>query len=123
MMHFHPTRLDSDVFFRDGPIHFAELTETNLRGGRSSYTALRGLGLSAVRVDYVTVDTVRVPRETFARIWRAWRDGYTDALAERTRFSKDEVLAYWNDMIACIEDPDGYGVWQVPIISGRVPAK
>ena len=36
---------------------------------------LNALGLVDLRVDYVTVDTLRVPRETFATILEAWRDG------------------------------------------------
>ena len=26
----------------------------------------------------------------------------------------------WQDMIATIEDPDGYGVWHVPVIAAQV---
>ena len=57
-----------------------------------------------------------VDRDVFARIWEAWRDGYTDAIAEYTRFTKDEVLEYWADMIECIRNPLGYAVWQVPVL-------
>ena len=118
MIHHHPVTLDTDVFWNDGPIQFAESTGTDLRFGRKTYAALRKLGLCQVDVRYVVVDTQRVPRETFRDIWVAWRDGYSEAIAEKTRFSLDEVLAYWKTMIDCMESDDGYAVWQIPIVTG-----
>jgi hypothetical protein len=82
---------------------------------------LRRLGLSNITVDYVVVDPLRVPRETFAAIWMAWRDGYADAISTHTSVSREEHLAHFDDMIATIHDPDGYGVWHVPVVAGRVP--
>jgi hypothetical protein len=121
MMHFHTVAGDTDVFWREGPTTFAERTGTDLRSGRKMFTVLCRQGLSDVRVDYVTVDTVRVPRETFARVWVAWRDGYARAIARESRFSLEEVLAHFDSMIAAIRAEDGYGVWQVPVITGLVP--
>ena len=69
------------------------------------------------------VDTVRVPRQTFAAIWEAWRDGYADAVAEHTPIGRAEFLAHFEDMLATIRDPQGYGVWMSPIVAGRVPAR
>lgn len=60
-----------------------------------------------------------MPRETFASIWEAWRDGYADAIGEHTRFTNGEAQAFFEDMIACIRNPDGYAVWQVPVLSAR----
>ena len=37
--------------------------------------------LDDITVDYIIVDTLRVPRETFAAILEAWRDGYAESLA------------------------------------------
>ncbi len=79
------------------------------------FTLLSELGVSDVKVDYAVVDTLRVPRETFARIWEAWRDGYTDPLARYTGVPRAEVEEHWNQMIACVRDPKGYALWQVPI--------
>ncbi|HEU4723681.1 MAG TPA: SAM-dependent methyltransferase, partial [Candidatus Eisenbacteria bacterium] len=61
------------------------------------------------------------PRETFAGIIEAWRDGYVDVTAEHTRFSTEETRAYFDQMIANILDPKGYAVWMVPVVSARVP--
>jgi SAM-dependent methyltransferase len=121
MMHFAPVDLDTDRFWQDGPITFAERTGSDLRSGRKLFTALSRQGLADVRVDYVTVDTVRCPREAFARIWVAWRDGYADAIAENTRFSLEEVRAHFDTMIEAIRREDGYGVWHLPVVSARVP--
>ena len=120
MMHFHPTKLDADDFWRLGPITYARNTGSDLRSGRKVFTWLSELGCSDVRVDYVVLDTVRVEREIFARIWKAWRDGYTDVISDNTTLSRDQVWDHWNDMIDVIRNPHGYAVWQVPIISAVV---
>jgi SAM-dependent methyltransferase len=121
MIHFEPRRLDPDDLWCTSPRRFGAALGTDLRIGRNAYGILRRLGLSSITVDYVVVDPLRVPRETFAEIWRAWRDGYADAISTHTPISRDAYLAHFDDMIATINDPNGYGVWQVPIVAGRVP--
>jgi hypothetical protein len=79
------------------------------------------MNFDEIRVDYIIVDTLRVPRETFAAILEAWRDGYSKPISEVTRVKYDDALAYFNQMIANIRDPQGYAVWMVPVVSGRVP--
>lgn len=122
MMHFGPTSLDCDRFWLDGPGAFARSTGTDLFVGRRAFGLLRAAGFVDVRVDYVIVDTQRVPRATFAAIWRAWRDGYAEAIARESDLSLEHVLACFEDMLGAIECEDGYGVWHVPIVSGRRPA-
>jgi len=121
MIHFEPRALDPDAFWREGPRAFGEATGTDLLVGRKVYGLFRRLDLLDVTVDYVVIDPVRVPRATFVSIWEAWRDGYARAVAEHTRFSEQEFLAHFDNMLATLRDPDGYGVWFVPIVSGRVP--
>jgi ubiquinone/menaquinone biosynthesis C-methylase UbiE len=121
MIHFEPRALDPDDFWNQGPRRFGESTGTDLRIGRKMHRMLRQMGLTDIAVDYVIVDPLRVPRETFAAIWEAWRDGYVDAISTHTAFSREMVAAQFEDMIATIRDPDGYAVWQVPVVSGRVP--
>lgn len=121
MIHFHPTDVDIDRFFREGPSEYAQQTGTDLRSGRKVPFWLHNLGLEQVRVDYAIVDTERVPRGTLANIFVAWRDGYADALAQATAYSLDEVLHAFNEMIACIREREGYAVWQLPIVHARVP--
>ncbi|MFI4953638.1 MAG: hypothetical protein ACHP7M_10910, partial [Burkholderiales bacterium] len=63
-----------------------------------------------------------VPRETFATILEAWRDGYAEPIGELTPITRDSAVAYFDQMIANIRDPRGYAVWMVPVVSARVPA-
>ncbi len=77
--------------------------------------------LDDITVDYVVVDTLRVPRETFAAILTAWRDGYSEPIGELTPFTAESARAYFDQMIANIRDPQGYAVWMVPVVSARVP--
>ena len=120
MINFEPRRLDPDDFWHAGPRQFGSATGTNMRIGRAAYGVLRRLGFTNISVDYVVVDPLRVPRDTIAAIWRAWRDGYADAVSTHTPVSRDMFLAHFEDMIATIEDPNGYGVWHVPVIAAQV---
>jgi len=102
------------------PEQFGENTETDLFIGRNSYTILRTLGFDEIQVDYVVVDPLRVPRETFAQILTAWRDGYCDSIGELTEISAIEAAEYFNAMIENVRRPDGYAVWFVPVVCARV---
>jgi hypothetical protein len=62
-----------------------------------------------------------VPRETFASILEAWRDGYAEPIGELTAISRDSAVAYFEQMIANVRDPHGYAAWMVPVVSARVP--
>lgn len=119
MIHMHPTRLDADRFWVEGPPAYGAAVGTDLHIGRTAYGRLRDLPVEEIAQDYVVVDTIRVPRETFAGIWEAWRDGYVDVIGAHTRFSSEEARALFEDMLACIRNPDGYAVWQVPILTAR----
>ena len=121
MIHFQERTLNPDELWNEGPLAFGKATGTDLRIGRHAYSILRGLGVRDISVDYIVVDTLRAPRETFAAIWTAWRDGYADAIASHTRFSADEVRAHFDDMIATMRDPNGYGAWLIPVVSGVCP--
>jgi len=121
MMFFHPLNVDNDDFWNRGPITFGERSGTDMRSGRKLYTMLYDLGLDEIRADYIIVDTTRVDRGAFARIWRGWRDGYADVLAARSRLSKAEAKLAFDEMIAAIESPRGYGVWFLPVFSAQIP--
>src|SRR5690349_20407388 len=121
MLHMMSGPLDPDVFWRKGPVEFSERTGTDSRIGRKTWTLMRASGLKDVLVDYVVVDTVRVPRRVFADIITAWRDGYVDALST-PEFPAALVRQHFNEIIASIENPDHYAVWHVPIVSGVKPS-
>lgn len=122
LMTFHPTLLDSDEFWYRAAMPYAAAGGTDLRIGRKAPVLLAAAGCVDLRVDHVVVDTLRVPRETFADIWRAWRDGYTDVLVERGDLAREQIEAHWADMIGCITSPTGYACWLLPVVTGRVPA-
>jgi len=121
MLWCHPTRDGSDAFWQKYPPAYGRGQGCDLHVGRKAFTMLHALGFVNIAVDYVVVDTIRVPRETFARIWEAWRDGYTDGLAQHAGVPREEVTRGWNEMIACARSPDGYALWQVPIWTAQKP--
>ena len=79
------------------------------------------MGLERVSVDYVVVDTLRVPRAVFASIWEAWRDGYSEMVAGLLGIGIEEAVERWDDQIAAIRDAGSYAAWLVPVVAGVVP--
>jgi hypothetical protein len=85
------------------------------------FAILAGAGFERIAVNYVIVDTVRVPREVFADILVAWRDGFAEPCAQVTGIPLERVVGLFESMIEQVRNPLRYAVWMVPIISGRVP--
>jgi len=123
MLHMAPGEHDPDRLWHDGAIAYTRATGTDARIGRRTWSLLRALGVEDLRVDYVVVDTLRVPRETFAAILSAWRDGYSDALSEQADLGRGEARSMFDQVIASVLDPEQYAVWHVPIVSGRKAAR
>jgi hypothetical protein len=121
MLHMPVRALDPDRLWQDGVFAYTRATGTDARVGRHTFAYLRALGLTELRVDYVVVDTLRVPRETFAAILEAWRDGYTDVFGEKSRLSAEQARELFDQIIESVRDPNAYAVWHVPIVSGRKP--
>ncbi len=119
MLHFQSGGLDLREFWCNAPASFARKTNTDLFVGRNTFAMLLALGLSNVTVDYVVVDPTRVPRETMASIFEAWRDGYAESIGELTDYSEDAARAHFDQMIAIVKDPGSYAVWFVPVLSGQ----
>ncbi len=121
MLHFQRAQIDPRNFWHEVPPAFGARTGTNLFMGRDIYGILAAMKLEEIRIDYAIVDTLRVPRETFAAIIESWRDGYAEPVGEYTPISRDKAISYFNQMIANIRDPSGYALWIVPVVSARVP--
>ena len=119
MLHFIPGGIDPDTFWHEAVTRFAQNTGTDQRIGRRTWTLLHQLQIEELSVDYVTVDTQRVARGTFAAILEAWRDGYTEAISRHSQLHLQEVRAYFDYIIGSIRNPDHYAVWHIPVISGR----
>lgn len=121
MLHFQRVAPDPREFWHDVPDRFGRQTGTDLFVGRHAFTAFERLELEDITLDYVIVDTLRVPREVFARIIEAWRDGYAQVSAETMGWPLERAEGYFDRMIANIRDPKAYAVWMVPVLSARVP--
>ncbi len=121
MLHMMLGPLDPDRLWYDGVLSYTHAIGTDARVGRRTWSLMKQLGLQDLRVDYVVVDTLRVPRETFAAILQAWRDGYAETISEKTRLMPCEVRALFDQVVESILNPEHYAVWHVPIVSGRKP--
>ena len=123
MLHFPAARdsggLDPDQFWNSHAIAFLDSIGCDGRIGRNSPGLLQAAGYEDVAMDYVVVDTLRVPRDIFAGIIRAWRDGYAPSLSSASGRTEAAVVADFDRMIAAIQTPPQYVVWQVPVTSGR----
>jgi hypothetical protein len=49
------------------------------------------------------------------------RDEYAEPIGELTPISRASAVAYFDQMMANIRDPQGYAVWMVPVLSARIP--
>jgi ubiquinone/menaquinone biosynthesis C-methylase UbiE len=119
MLHFPCNETDLDRLWRQGLGCYAKATGVDERIGRRTWAILKRLGLTHLSVDYAIVDTQRVPRETFAEILRAWRDGYAADVQALGQLEPGEASFLFDRIIATILDPNQYAAWHVPIIGGR----
>jgi SAM-dependent methyltransferase len=123
MLHFPAARdgagFDPDQFWNSNAIAFLDSIGCDGRIGRHSPALLQAAGYADVAMNYVVVDTLRVPRDIFAGIIRAWRDGYAQSLSSASGRTQAAVIADFDRMIAAIQTPPQYVVWQVPVSSGR----
>ncbi|MGH9575101.1 MAG: class I SAM-dependent methyltransferase, partial [Candidatus Acidiferrales bacterium] len=122
MLHFESGTPDPRDFWYVVPASMAAATGTDLFIGRNIFRILSNMHLLHITMDYIVVDTIRVPRETFAAIIEAWRDGYAGIIGENTAISRESAVDYFNQMIANIRDSHGYAVWMVPVVSAHIPA-
>jgi hypothetical protein len=120
MIHAGPARLDVGAFWNAGPRAYAAASHIDLHIGRNIFAHLRALPVDDITIDYVMVDTQRVPRATFAAIFEAWRDGYTDSIATALGWPAAKVRDHFEATIECIRDPNRFALWVVPVVSARV---
>ena len=122
MLHMPAGAVDPDRLWHEGVVEFTRHTHTDARIGRRTWAIMNDLGIEDSRVDYVVVDSLRVPRQTFGTIIQAWRDGYSEVIAQNSKLGEAEVRALFDQSISAILDPRQYAVWHIPVISGRKPA-
>ena len=114
-----PAPRDPDRFWVGTVLPYLESVRCDGRIGRHSPPMLIERDYSDLAVDYIIVDTVRVPRQIFADILIAWRDGFAEALAGSSGRDLADVRADFDNMINAIRTPPGYAVWHVPVSSAR----
>ena len=123
MLHFPPRDgVDPDRLWQLDVVAHTRLTGTDARIGRRTLPLLRTLGFAHVSIQYLVLDTERVPREVLAGIIESWRDGYAAVLAQSSGTPLPEVRALFDAALATLHDPQGYAVWQLPVVAGRKPA-
>jgi hypothetical protein len=110
--------VDVSSFWHVTPRVFGGATGTDLYIGRNAYRLLRALPVDDIHMQYVIVDTERVPREVFAEVFEAWRDGFTEDAAGYLGWTPADVRAQFDATIECVRT--GYAVWFVPIVTARV---
>jgi ubiquinone/menaquinone biosynthesis C-methylase UbiE len=122
MLQFPPRDgVDPDRLWTGAVVEHTRLTGTDARIGRRTLPMLRALGFMHVSIQYLVLDTERVPREVLAGIIESWRDGYAPVLAASSGMALSAVTALFDASIATLRDPDGYAVWQLPVVAGRKP--
>lgn len=121
MLHMPVGVIDPDRFWNENAIAFLHGIGCDGRIGRHTPALLESAGYLDIAMDYVTLDTLRVARSTFAGIMTAWRDGYAPVLAVASARTVAEVEADFDSMIAAIRTPPFYAVWHVPVASARKP--
>lgn len=119
MLRMPHTARDPDRFWIEYALPYLESIGCDGRIGRHTPALLAQRGYVDIAMDYVIVDTLRVPREVFGGIMRAWRDGYVEPLARASGRDAAEVRSGFDAMIDAIETPPNYAVWHVPIVSAR----
>jgi ubiquinone/menaquinone biosynthesis C-methylase UbiE len=112
---------DPDRLWSGAVVEHARLTGTDARIGRRTLPMLRALGFTHASIQYLVLDTERVPRGVLAGIIESWRDGYAPVLASSSGMPLGAVRALFDASIATLRDPEGYAVWQLPVVAGRKP--
>ena len=120
MLFFHPTKYDTDEFWREYAWKAAEKAGSNLRHGRTMPSVLNSLRCTDIEVSHLAIDTVRVDRNLLVEIFTHWRDGFDRWISTNSGHLIEDVRDRFNDMIECTRREDGYALWLLPSIIARV---
>ncbi len=117
MIHVVSSHVDLAKFWFEAPRADGRVIGTDLHIGRHIVGHLRRLPVDDIHMHYIAVDTLRVPRATFAAIFEAWRDGYVEPLTEHVGRPAAEVRAAFDATVDAIRDPAGFALWLVPLVT------
>jgi len=120
MLFFHPTKYDTDEFWREYAGKAASKSGSDLRHGRTMPAQLAALRCGDIQATYLVIDTLRVERDLVADIFVHWRDGFEAWIGKHSGHSRDDVQKRFNDIIECTRNPLGYAAWLIPSISAKV---
>jgi ubiquinone/menaquinone biosynthesis C-methylase UbiE len=118
MVHFERGGLDLRTFWQVTSDEFGAATAADLYG-RHMVGLLAAMHVKDISVDYLVIDTLRVPRPLLAEIFIGWRDTFGEEICARTSNSYEMTRRSFDQMIEQIRDPSRYVVWMVPVISAR----
>ncbi|MEO8846597.1 MAG: methyltransferase domain-containing protein [Kofleriaceae bacterium] len=109
---------DTAKFWFEAPLAIGRAMGCDNHIGRHTWGHLAKLPVDDIRIDYLHIDTLRVPREYLVSIFTAWRDGYVPVIVELTGMAEVDVRAAFDATIEAART--GYALWTIPIASARV---
>jgi len=110
----------------DATVQFFSETGSNGLLGRASFSMVKeyeknlASPLKNIEVNFIFADTMHVARETIAKIFSSWKDGYCKITAEHSSLSEQECKQYYDEIIRCIESESGYVCWQLVLCTVTV---
>ncbi len=117
------------IFFDCGDFsvenHFAQVTErflprgTDLYQGRRAWRHALEAGLTPLGVDPVLVHNQEGDREALAEVFRHWRDGYAETLAELLGVEPSEIARRFDAMSEAVRDPNRFTSWLLFALRAR----
>jgi ubiquinone/menaquinone biosynthesis C-methylase UbiE len=111
-------QVDTAKFWFEAPLAIGRAMSCDNHIGRHTWGHLAKLPVDDIRVDYLHIDTLRVPREYLVSIFTAWRDGYVPVITEVTGMAEAAVRAAFDATIEAART--GYALWTIPVVSARV---
>jgi ubiquinone/menaquinone biosynthesis C-methylase UbiE len=111
-------RVDTSKFWAEAPLAVGRALSCDNHIGRHIWGHLQKLPVDDVTIEYLHIDTLRVPREHIASIFTAWRDGYVPVVAQVTGMTEAAVHDVFDATIEAART--GYVLWTIPIASARV---
>lgn len=110
--------VDTAKFWFEAPLAIGRAMNCDNHIGRHTWGHLAKLPVDDIRIDYLHIDTLRVPREYLVSIFTAWRDGYVPVITEITGMAEAAVRAAFDATIEAART--GYALWTIPVVSARV---
>lgn len=122
MIHDSSSARELDRLWQAGWIEAGRNTGIDLCIGRKLPAMLLQRRLCDVQTDFVVIDSLRVDRTLLTQVFAHWRDLAGAWLTDNTSVHRSELRALFAGFLAIADDPAGYVVWQVPIVSAVKPA-